>query len=438
MVLSKTTNIANIWKNIFKKQADVIMSYKPKGTTKPVTQPAAKPLVAPIAKPPVPDWIGEAKAPTVSLEPKLKGEVGGVPLPSLKEQMTYKEEPVTEPIEPEKIGTDKFAKAKEDISKILEGQEDKVDEIVKAIGGLAEVKQTAFDKLFGKESKISSFYAPSVQAVEEQILDTEELLTNLKMDVQKGLETGEVTQSQFRRIEAKERGGLIDQMDKLVRAKSRLQAGLETQMALSEKEYDMVVEDAKQGIEALKFSLEQSGQFDQMQIGLIEKALDFDLDQDILAAKEVQKKAAQIEEEEATQEEETEKEKAKKIKDVEEILMDAQDFVVKAGAVPSEKFKKVISDAMQMVEEGATLSEIQLGVMQAIGQNPKVKAYIEKQFKKAKGGGKKDQFFSTAQLLKLKAAGQETGVPEIDVLSEEQASVMSGSSDLFNFTVDTE
>lgn len=285
------------------------------------------------------------------------------------------------------VEEDPFATAEQRIGEIFEGKEGDVSQIVEAIQGLGDLRTSAFDRLFGEESRISRFFAPAIQAVEEQILDTEELLTSLRGDIQESFEDVGLTQPQFRRIEAKERGVLVDQMDKLARSHARLRSGLDIQLQLSDREFQNTILGAQDNINALTFQLEQSGIADQEQINLIKRALESDLQEAATIAAENRQIASEIRQEQAQIRGEDRAAQEQRKKQVQEILLSAQDFVLKAGVVPTGNFQQVIADVLRMADEGATLSEMQLGVLMAIGDNPQVREFINSAFQSAKSGG---------------------------------------------------
>lgn len=288
------------------------------------------------------------------------------------------------------VSEDPYEKARSQLEEVVGRKDERVDRVVEEMKSLGETRTSAFDKLFGPESSLSRFYAPSIQAVEEQILDTEELLDELRTDVQERNEDTGLTQSQFRRIEAKERGDLTDQLDKLVRAQTRLRAGFDQQLQMSQLEFENTVQAAQDGIEALKFELQNTGMED-AEIALITRALEEDISQRAAQASEDRQIAAEIRQEKRDQEKETSAERKEKEQALDDILQSAMDFVLQAGVIPTGNFEKVIEDAKKMFEEGATMSEIQLGVLRAVGDNPAVRSYINTQFgaKKTSGSGKK-------------------------------------------------
>lgn len=316
-------------------------------------------------------------------------------------------------------------------------KDESVQKIVDAMKGLTETRQSAWDKLFGEESKISRFYAPAIQAVEEQLLDTEELITNLRGGLEERLETAKggqgVTQSQFEHIYSKERTGLVDQFDKLTRSMTRLKAGLDTELLLSEKQFDMEMQGAQEQIDAMKFGLEQEG-FDDAEISMIMADYENQMQEQMNRAQEDRQIAAEIRAEQRAMEKETREEETARKENVQSILQNAMDFVLQAGIIPTDKFQKVIDDANKMLEEGKTLSEIQLGVTRAIGDNPQVRNYINSLFQQSKGSSSgPSSSFSTTMLLKARANGEETGNPEIDALTYAQArSMLTVEDDEYN------
>lgn len=340
------------------------------------------------------ETLGTAPIPTETIStgaaPVVTAPPGPTGLPPIKkEAATTEAAPVQQ---------DAFDKATADLEEVFAGKQGKVEEIVKAIQGLGDLRGSAFDNLFGEDSRISRFFAPSVKAVEEQILDTEGLLTNLRTDIVEGERDVGLTQGQFRRIEAKERGELVTQLDQLVRTQTRLKAGLDTQILLSEKEFESTLQGAQDNINSLIFQLEQEGIADQAEIDLIKRALEDELQKDSARASEDRQIAREIRQEEAqieaekravTEQERADAADAQKAREdaVRDILLSAQDFAIQAGVVPSENFQKVIEDVTRMAEEGKSLAEIQLAVLKAIGENPEVRAFINGEFSKAKGGG---------------------------------------------------
>ncbi len=301
-------------------------------------------------------------------------------------------------VAPPPTGEDPFATAEQKIQDIFAGREGDVNEIVEAIRGMGDLRTSAFDKLFGEDSRISRFFAPSIQAVEEQILDTEGLLSNLRGDIVERTQDVGLTQAQFRRVEAKERGALVDQMDKLVRSQTRLRAGLDIQLSLSDREFEGIIQSGQDDIDALIFGLEQSGQLDEQEIELARRSLEFNLQETITETAENRKIAsemraegrdinAEIRAEQAIIREETREEKAAKGEALQGLLSEMQNFVLEAGVVPTGNFQVIMDKALADFAAGKTLAEIQLDLIRAIGDNPQVRSFIESNFQAIGAGG---------------------------------------------------
>ncbi|HEC64957.1 hypothetical protein LCGC14_0568120 [marine sediment metagenome] len=293
---------------------------------------------------------------------------------------------------------DPFATAEQKIQDIFAGREGDVSEITEAIRGMGDLRTSAFDQLFGEDSRISRFFAPSIQAVEEQILDTEGLLTDLRGDIVSRTKDVGLTQAQFRRVEAKERGALVDQMDKLVRSHTRLRAGLDIQLGLSDKEFDTMVQSGQDNIDALIFGFEQSGQLDEQEIDLARRALEFNLQETVTETAENRQIAsefraegrdinAEIRAEQAQIRGETREDKAVKEEGLQTLLSDMQNFIIEAGVVPTGNFQEVMDKAMADFAAGKTLAEIQLDLIRAVGNNPQVRDFITGGISAIGGGG---------------------------------------------------
>jgi len=224
------------------------------------------------------------------------------------------------------------------------GQTDQVDQdpmdyltqIKQAQSELAKQRTSAFDKLFGTESRISQFYAPQIKAIEEQLIDVEGLLSKLRPKMEEAYKGVGKSEGGLDILETRERGKLTDQYSDLLRNKARLETGLETQMKLSEKEYDLLTKNAED-VYALEYE----------------------------KLKGIKDKNEALE------------------KGVETALSDIQEFVISAGVIPSENFQNVINNAMQQINEGKSLAEIKYGMLRAVGMNPQVKKYVEMAFRKA-------------------------------------------------------
>lgn len=257
-----------------------------------------------------------------------------------------------------------------------------VDSVLDAIRNQPSQK-TAFDRLFGKGSRVSDFFQPALIKVEEQILDVEGLLESLRSDISERTRDVGIEESARRRLEAVEREPLTTQISQLTRAQTRLKAGLDVAIRLSDKEFEALQADAQKEVDAAVFELEQKDVSRDM-IALVKANLQADLDRATEARREERAIAAEQRDEEAAIAKETRQETQARKDAVSDALANAMETAVAAGVIPGEQFQKVIDDANRMLEAGKSISEIQLGILRAIGENPRVRDIINAQFARAK------------------------------------------------------
>jgi len=275
----------------------------------------------------------------------------------------------------------------------------KVEAFAPVKGALQEaerIQQSAFDRLFGEESRISSFFEPSIRQTEELISDIEADLGNLEGDIVERFQDVGLTTAQQTRVTAKERGALTKQLEEATRSFERLTSGLDIALDLSDREFNAVIGDAQTAVDSALQELEATD-ISEAEFAVVEAALNEQLQQNVENRQEERTIAAEIRQEKAIQAELSEEEKLNQKAQVNTILQEALNFVVQSGVQPSEAFLKVVRDANALLEGGATLSEIQLGVMQAITGNQQVREFIKSQFDEIKpgsGSGTSSGFFS--------------------------------------------
>lgn len=293
---------------------------------------------------------------------------------------------VTEPVTPT---TDtSIDTARTQLEELRGKQEDILGQIKEQQTSGGDVRQTAFDRLFGEDSRISSFYSPEISKVEEQITDVTGLLDKLEGDIIERHEDVGLTEAQRRRIEAVEREPLTKQLSGLTTSYDKLTTGLEFAMDLADKEFAAVTADAQTDIDAAVEELKGLSGLNDQEVVLIEEQLN----QNLQLAQEAR-------EEKKLMEAETKEEESARKETVNAILEEALNYVIQSGVVPSDAFKKVVEDAQKMLEAGAPLSQIQLGVMQAVASNPTVSAFIKSQFTKAKSGSGDDDRTDLEKLI---------------------------------------
>lgn len=293
---------------------------------------------------------------------------------------------VTEPVTPT---TDtSIDTARTQLEELRGKQEDILGQIKEQQTSGGDVRQTAFDRLFGEDSRISSFYSPEISKVEEQITDVTGLLDKLEGDIIERHEDVGLTEAQRRRIEAVEREPLTEQLSELTTSYDKLTTGLEFAMDLADKEFAAVTADAQTDIDAAVEELKGLSGLNDQEVVLIEEQLN----QNLQLAQEAR-------EEKKLMEAETKEEESARKETVNAILEEALNYVIQSGVVPSDAFKKVVEDAQKMLEAGAPLSQIQLGVMQAVASNPTVSAFIKSQFTKAKSGSGDDDRTDLEKLI---------------------------------------
>jgi len=272
------------------------------------------------------------------------------------------------------------------------------------------LQKSTFDKIYGPDSRLSSFFAPSIRTVEQQMGDVLGNLDSLQKDIDQSTQDVAITSGGRNRIDAKERGNLTTQLSQLTRAHDSLTAGYSQLKDLSDKEFNAVIADSQAAIDATKEQLANSGMTDAEQ-SLINAALQGQLQLDVQKAIADREQGLQTQklsaEAAATQAKATADTKQKTNEAVDKILQNALDFVQKAGATPSAAFDKVAQDAHQMAAEGKSLGEIQAGVQAAISQNPQVKKYMDTLFQqevkqatiKPSGSGSSGTKLTAAQQL---------------------------------------
>lgn len=227
-------------------------------------------------------------------------------------------------------------------------QQSYTEQIASTQAGAGNVRQSAYEKIFGAGSSIQSFYNPSLQAVEQSIASITETLRKLPEDiVTENVDVG-LTEAQRRRIEAKRTGELSDTLSELGTSYERLSAGKAEAMALGEMEFNAMVGDAQDQINAAVAELQAKSNLTASQIAEVK-------------ARAEQRLSDQVE----------------KKTGVDSILQEAMNTVYSSGITPSPTaFSQVMKDAYAMVESGASLADIQFAVFNAISQNPAVKNYL--------------------------------------------------------------
>lgn len=227
-------------------------------------------------------------------------------------------------------------------------QQSYTEQIASTQAGSGDVRQSAYEKIFGAGSSIQSFYNPSLQAVEQSIASITESLRKLPEDiVTENVDVG-LTEAQRRRIEAKRTGELSDTLSELGTSYERLSAGKAEAMALGEMEFNAMVGDAQDQINAAVAELQAKSNLTASQIAEVKARAEQQL------SDQVEKKSG-----------------------VDSILQEAMNTVYSSGITPSPTaFSQVMKDAYAMVESGASLADIQFAVFNAISQNPAVKNYL--------------------------------------------------------------
>jgi len=291
------------------------------------------------------------------------------------------------PTDKQVIGKQPFTEAQEGIDQQAQQRNELVDAVVKAIQD-KPTQASTFEKVFGAESSIQQFFSPALKTAQQQVLDVEGALSNLPEDIQKRFEDVGISDPQRARIETQERGELTKQFDELTRGITRLQTGLELQLGLGEKEFDAEIKDSQRGIDEAIFRLENLG-LPGAQVDLIKRELENNLQKAVEGRSELRTIATEARAEQKAEKKITAEQKQAKEDAVQEILTNTQNFLTQAGVVPTTAFAQVISDVQDMLSKGATISEVQLAITQAIGENPQVREFITDQFKIHKANLKK-------------------------------------------------
>jgi len=246
----------------------------------------------------------------------------------------------------------------EQLADLKQTQQSLISQYGKETSSVGNLRQSAFDKLFGPESSLQTFYNPNISSIEENIADVTKSLDLLSEDVTERHQDVGLTEAQKRRIEAKERSGLTEQLSDLSSTYEALMSGKSAQMNLSEKEYEAMVADATTAVDSAVEELRLKSGLNDAEIAKIEEQLRLNLE-------------TKVAEEKAAKEELTKKKSA-----VDGIIQEAMNTVYAAGVTPSAAFEKVIKDAQDLATKGYDLGYIQYQIMQAIQQNPQVKKYL--------------------------------------------------------------
>lgn len=249
---------------------------------------------------------------------------------------------------------------------------DYTSQIASTQAGAGNVRQSAYEKIFGEGSSIQSFYNPSLQSVEQSIANISESLRKLPEDiVTENVDVG-LTEAQRRRIEAKRTGELSDTLSELSSSYDQLSAGKAEAMALGEIEFNAMVGDAQDQINAAVAELQAKSNLTSSQIAEVKAAAEQQL------ADQVEKKSG-----------------------VDSILQEAMNTVYASGILPNPtKFGDVMKGAYAMIEQGASLADIQFAVFNAISQNPAVKNYLTTvNVPKSSSGGSGTSSESTGTIL---------------------------------------
>jgi hypothetical protein len=329
------------------------------------------------------------------------------------------------------VGTDvtesaAFTGAEKGLEDIHTLRQEDIANIVSKINENTTGQKSAFDRMFGEDSRFSTYYDIPLTTIEEQILDIEGELDSLEEDVFESTKDIGLTEGQRRRITSKERAPLTKEMDQLVRSQTRLQAGLDREIAMSTLEFNEIVRQQEQGIAALQFELEANTNLDNQTVQLITTGLtqQFQRDTQLLGEQmqiATEQRAATAADQAA----------------LDLILDNTINFLAEAGVTPTAAFQDVARVAQERAERGDSLGEIKAGIMQAIGANPRVAQFLDNQFKDSfpSGGGGGDGFgltttnpLTSAETEELKtyinSAGgviEELGTPDFSILDKDVA-----------------
>lgn len=267
--------------------------------------------------------------------------------------------------------TSPFSKALEQINILESSRKADLEKISEQQRIASEKRQTAFDKLFGEESRLSSFFQPSLQRVQEQILDVEGLLENLGKDVTERFQDTGVTEAQRRRVEAVEREPLTAQLSTLERAQRGLLSGAELEQQRAEREFGFISDQAQAGVDSLVDQLKNSG-FDDTKISLIQTALE----------QQLRTEAAQQKAESDTE--------ADRLSSFEKGIEDIREFVTKKGVITKKFSDEVVPEARRRLAAGEDVQSILADVGFAVSQNPTIRAELQAELSRKQrlaGGG---------------------------------------------------
>jgi|ETNvirnome_2_300_1030623.scaffolds.fasta_scaffold00122_8 hypothetical protein len=313
----------------------------------------------------------------------LKPIPGGATAPTGTEATPEPTTPTTSADVGGSVGTDvtesaAFTGAEKGLEDIHTLRQKDIADIVSKINENTTGQKSAFDRMFGEDSRFSTYYDIPLTTIEEQILDIEGELDSLEEDVFESTKDIGLTEGQRRRITSKERAPLTKEMDQLVRSQTRLQAGLDREIAMSTLEFNEIVRQQEQGIAALQFELEANTNLDNQTVQLITTGLQqqFQRDTQLLGEQmqiATEQRAATAADQAA----------------LDLILDNTINFLAEAGVTPTAAFQDVARVAQERAERGESLGEIKAGIMQAIGANPRVAQFLDNQFKDSfpSGGG---------------------------------------------------
>ena len=228
------------------------------------------------------------------------------------------------------FGSKAYKDVEDYIGKMAEEKNMKVEDVVKLMQDLGTVKQSAFDKYFGEGSKIAQFYQPALTSIEQQILDVTDLLDTLDQDIIESTKDVGISTGQFGLLKGKKAGELAKTLGKLTTAQSRLQAGLDTAILLSDKAYSAAIGQAQDEVNAAIYSLENSGMPEE-QISLMKQALQNQFQMDYANAQEQKDISAEIRAQQQAEKEATAKEKKEKQEAFDNAITDVTNFVLEAG-----------------------------------------------------------------------------------------------------------
>lgn len=319
-----------------------------------------------------------------------------------------------------------FTSAQSFLDQLRADREESYQPIRDAQQDLQATQESTFERLYGADSSLQTFFNPALATLEQTVLDIEEDLDTLGEDITTRFKETGLNQAQFSNIEAKERSGLIKDLDRATRAFERLTAGREFVMEMADKEYEAELALGQQAIDYAVQEFEALG-MPEAELAIFQFALQEQYDRNAEYRAEERLLAAEAREEAQRQKELTEANKDA----LNDVFSTVTEMVLGAGVVPSDNFEKVIQDAFEMVEEGEPISLIQTKILQAVGDNPAVRSYITKifsQLKSSGGPGSLGNRLSSSDIIALKAEGY-TNIPYYDSgLTQEQAETLMNSS----------